>query len=121
MTKIKKAREQGDLSENSEFDAARERQGQIEDRINEIERILNKSQLISTETKTGENIVHIGSTVTLTFNNSKIKQQFIIVGSIEADPLKGKISNDSPVALAILGKKVGDTILVDKSIKTPKS
>ena len=118
IQEIKTAREQGDLSENAEFDAAREKQGKIEDRISEIENILANSKIIKVHKD--ENVVYIGSKVKLLFNNSKVEEEYTIVGSIEANPLKGKISNISPVALAILGKTVGATVLIDKIVKQQK-
>ena len=118
IQEIKTAREQGDLSENAEFDAAREKQGKIEDRISEIENILANSKII--KIIKNEKVVYIGSKVKLLFNNSKVEQEYTIVGSIEANPLKGKISNISPVALAILGKTVGETVLIDKIVKQQK-
>ena len=118
IQEIKTAREQGDLSENAEFDAAREKQGKIEDRISEIENILANSKIIKVQKN--EKVVYIGSKVKLLFNNSKVEQEYTIVGSIEANPLKGKISNISPVALAILGKTVGETVLIDKIVKQQK-
>ena len=118
IQEIKTAREQGDLSENAEFDAAREKQGKIEDRISEIENILANSKIIKVHKD--EKVVYIGSKVKLLFNNSKVEQEYTIVGSIEANPLKGKISNISPVALAILGKTVGETVLIDKIVKQQK-
>ena len=118
IQEIKTAREQGDLSENAEFDAAREKQGKIEDRITDIENILINSKII--KVKKNEKIVNIGSCVKLLLNNSKVEHTYTIVGAIEADPLNGKISNLSPVAIAILGKTVGDVVLVEKIIKQQK-
>ena len=118
IKEIKVAREQGDLSENAEFDAAREKQGKIESRITEIENILANSEII--KTNTSDKIVTIGSHVKLLFNKSKKPEEYTIVGSIEADPLNGKISNLAPVSIAILGKKAGDTVYVETAIKHQK-
>ena len=118
IKEIKVAREQGDLSENAEFDAAREKQGKIESRITEIENILANSKII--KTNTSDKVVTIGSHVKLLFNNSKKTEEYTIVGSIEADPLNGKISNLAPVSIAILGKKAGDTVYVETAIKHQK-
>jgi transcription elongation factor GreA len=118
IKEIKVAREQGDLSENAEFDAAREKQGTIEDRISDIENILANSKII--QVKKNEKVVNIGSRVKLLFNNKTVEEEYFIVGTIEADPLNGKISNLSPVAIAILGKKAGDVVVVDNAIKQQK-
>ncbi len=118
IKEIKVAREQGDLSENAEFDAAREKQGKIESRITEIENILANSKII--KTNTSDKVVTIGSHVKLLFNKSKKAEEYTIVGSIEADPLNGKISNLAPVSIAILGKKAGDTVYVETAIKHQK-
>lgn len=102
--KIANARDYGDLSENAEYDAAREEQGQVEARIGDIEDILQNSTLI-TQPKSVTS-VQVGTTVTLETNGKKVTYQ--IVGPVEADPLEGKISNESPIGMALLGKKQGD-------------
>lgn len=110
--KIAEAREYGDLSENAEYAAAREEQGMVETRIAEIEKILANADIIKeSSSKTGK--VALGSTVTL--KNGK-KSIYKIVGPVEADPLGGKISNESPLGEALMGKKVGDHVLIE----TPK-
>ncbi|MGE5312485.1 MAG: transcription elongation factor GreA [Acidobacteriota bacterium] len=108
--KIAAARDYGDLSENAEYDAAREEQGIVESRIVEIEDILQNFEIITP--KNGDT-VHIGSTVEL--KNGK-KVTYTVVGPVEADPLEGKISNESPIGAALMGKKAGDRV----TIKTPK-
>jgi len=109
--KIAEARDYGDLSENAEYDAAREEQGVVESRIAEIEDILMNAEII----KTGKgSTVRLGSKVTL--KTGKKTVIYHIVGPVEADPLEGKISNESPIGEALMGKKVGDTV----SIATPK-
>lgn len=108
--KIKTAREFGDLSENFEYSAARQEQERNENRISELEAILQNVEIIK-EPKTAGKVV-LGSKVKL--KNSAIKQ-FQVVGTVEADPLEGKISDESPIGKALLGKKVGDTV----EIKTP--
>ena len=109
--KIAEARDFGDPSENAEYDAAREEQGIVETRIAEIENILQNAQIIKT---TGENEVHLGSRVTLEANGKQVT--YTLVGPVEADPLSGKISNESPIGKVILGKRIGDTA----TITTPK-
>lgn len=108
--KIAAARDYGDLSENAEYDAAREEQGIVESRVIEIEEILQNFELI--KPKAGDE-VHVGSTVEL--KNGK-KVTYKVVGPVEADPLEGKISNESPIGIALMGKKAGDKV----TITTPK-
>ncbi len=108
--KIADARDFGDLSENAEWDAARDEQAQVETRIAEIEDILLKASLITPKSNT---IVEVGNTVVL--KDEKKVAEYTIVGSVEADPLEGKISDESPIGQALLGKKVGDSV----TIKTP--
>lgn len=116
IEEIKIARDQGDLSENAEYDAAREKQGQIEDRIIEIERILDNSKTITNQ-KTLKDIVLIGSTVELMdlSTSKKEVEKYKIVGTLETDPFSKPIliSNESPLARSILDKKVGETVIVD--------
>lgn len=109
--KIAEARDYGDLSENAEYDAAREEQGVVESRIAEIEDILLNAELISGGSK---DVVGLGSTVEL--KTGAKTAQYTLVGPVEADPLSGKISNESPIGVALEGKKVGDSV----TIKTPK-
>lgn len=109
--KIANARDYGDLSENAEYDAAREEQGQLETRIAEIEDILMNVTIIEPSKSNG--VVSVGSTIDLQ-NGKKVTYQ--IVGPVEADPLEGKISNESPIGAALLGKKKGDKV----TIVTPK-
>lgn len=104
--RIADARDYGDLSENSEYAEARNEQNQLESRIAEIEEILRNASVIKTKTSS---TVIIGSTVALETAAGK-KVEYIIVGSVEADPLEGKISNESPIGQALIGKKVGDEI-----------
>jgi len=108
---IKEAREQGDLSENAEFDAAREKQGQIEDRIKVIEEIIETSEVVSTSRKGGK-VVTVGSTVTIINLKNGKEFEYQIVGTLEADPFKNKISNVSPLAEAIIDKKIGERVTV---------
>ena|SRR5688572_19266872 len=108
--RIADARSQGDLSENSEYDEALNQQGQLEGRIAEIEEILQNASII--KAKASDKVV-VGSTVELQSNGKKM--EYTIVGSVEADPLEGKISDESPIGKALLGKKVSDSV----EIKTP--
>lgn len=108
--KIKTAREFGDLAENAEYQSARQEQEKLEARISEVEYILANSELI--KKPTGDSKVSLGSTVTLKNGTTKV---FQVVGTVEANPLEGKISDESPIGKALLGKKVGDEV----EIKTP--
>jgi transcription elongation factor GreA len=109
--KIAEARDYGDLSENAEYDAAREEQGLVESRIAEIEDILLNAELIKT---TKGSKVSLGSKVEL--KTGKKTVVYDIVGPVEADPLEGKVSNESPIGEALMGKKVGESV----TITTPK-
>lgn len=110
--KIANARDYGDLSENAEYDAAREEQAQVESRIAELEEILKNADIIKPTKNNGT--VQVGSTVVLV-NDGKTAT-YTVVGPVEADPLEGKISNESPIGAALMGKKQGD----DVTIATPK-
>ena len=109
--KIAEARDFGDLSENAEYDSAREEQGLVESRIAEIEDILLNAELIKASKSTS---VTLGSKVELRTGGKTVA--YSVVGPVEADPLEGKISNESPIGEALMGKKVGDSI----TINTPK-
>ncbi|MBP3852009.1 MAG: transcription elongation factor GreA [Erysipelotrichaceae bacterium] len=116
IVELQEARAQGDLSENADYDAAREHQAQVEARIRELE-ILIKNAVIIEEKDSGQNqnaIVVLGSKVTLKDLSENVEKTFTIVGSIEADPLNGKLSNNTPLAEAMMDKKVGDTVLVNR-------
>ncbi len=107
---LKEARAQGDLSENAEYDAARNEQAVVESRIKELEAMVENAKVIE---KTNSDVVSIGSNVTLEYVEDNEKEEYSIVGSKEADPFSNKISNESPIAQAILGKKKGTTVSVD--------
>lgn len=113
--RIATAREFGDLSENSEYDAARSEQGAAETRIAEIEDILLNVNIID-DKATKKSTVAMGSTIEIAKVGQKKVTKYQLVGPIEADPLDGKISNESPIGKAAFGKKVGDKFKVD----TPK-
>ncbi len=110
--KIKEAREQGDLSENAEYDAAKDEQRDIEARIEEIEKILKNAEVIDEDEFDAET-VNFGSEVTVLDKDLNEKVTYKIVGSTEADILKGKISNESPLGEALMKKKVGAKVVVE--------
>lgn len=109
--KIAEARDYGDLSENAEYDAAREEQGLVESRIAEIEDVLLNAEII---TASRSSKVSLGSKVELKTGRKTV--HYHMVGPVEADPLEGKISNESPIGLALMGKKIGEIA----TISTPK-
>lgn len=109
--KIAEARDYGDLSENAEYDSAREEQGLVESRIAEIEDVLLNAEIIKSSRSSS---VKLGSKVEL--KSGKRVVTYYVVGPVEADPLEGRISNESPIGLALMGKKIGDTA----TITTPK-
>ena len=107
---IKEARALGDLSENAEYDAARNEQAELEGRIQKLEQILENVSII----ENGDNsIVNIGNTVCIKYVDDGESDEYQIVGSQEADPFVSKISNESPIAKALLGSKVGDIVDVE--------
>lgn len=110
--KIKEAREQGDLSENAEYDAAKDEQRDIEARIEELEKILKNAEVVVDE-EADLDKVSIGCSVKILDCEFDEELEYKIVGSTEANSLKGKISNESPVGKALLGKQVGDTVTVE--------
>ena len=107
---LKEARSLGDLSENAEYDAARNEQAITEGRIKELEVMIENVEIISGESN-GK--VVIGSTVEIKYLDDEEEETYTIVGSQEADPFQDKISNECPLAIALLGKKEGDTAVVD--------
>lgn len=108
---IQEARGHGDLSENAEYDAAKERQGMIEARISELESKMSLFDVIDISQMSGDKAV-FGATVTLENLDTDERKEYMIVGSDEADISKGKISVLSPLARAVIGKKAGDEIVV---------
>ncbi|MBQ8412614.1 MAG: transcription elongation factor GreA [Lachnospiraceae bacterium] len=110
--KIKEAREQGDLSENAEYDAAKDEQRDIEARIEELEKILKNAEVVDEDEFDSES-VNFGSEVVILDMELKEKTTYKVVGSTEADILKGKISNESPIGIAIMKKKIGDVVKVE--------
>lgn len=113
--KIREAREQGDLSENAEYDAAKDEQRDIETRIEEIEKILKNVEVVD-EDEVDLNKISIGCLVTLYDKEFEEEVEYRIVGSTEANSLAGKISNESPLGKALLGKCVGDDIYVEAQL-----
>ncbi|MDD6212104.1 MAG: transcription elongation factor GreA [Clostridiales bacterium] len=115
--KIKEAREQGDLSENAEYDAAKDEQRDIEARIEELEKLLKNVEVVVEEDINLDQI-NIGCRVKVHDTEFDEEMEFSIVGSTEANSLQGKISNESPVGKALLGKKVGDEVKVETQAGT---
>jgi transcription elongation factor GreA len=111
VERIKVARSFGDLSENSEYDSAKEEQGFVEGRITTIESML-RNALIIEESQGQSDIVTLGKTITFVELPDGDEEEYTIVGSAEADPFEGRISNDSPIARALLGKKVDDVVKI---------
>lgn len=109
--KIKEAREQGDLSENAEYDAAKDEQRDIETRIEELEKILKNVEVVAEEDVTSDRI-NIGCTVRIQDVEEGFEEEYSIVGSTEANSLENKISNESPVGKALIGKAVGEEAVV---------
>ena len=110
--KIKEARGQGDLSENAEYDAAKEEQGEIEARIALLEKMLRNAEVIDDE-EVSSDIISVGSRVKLYDNEFEEEVEYTIVGSAEADPMENKISNESPVGMGLLGHKTGDNVVIE--------
>lgn len=110
--KIKEAREQGDLSENAEYDAAKDEQRDIESRIEELEGILKNAEVI-VEDEVDFDKINVGCKVRVFDVTFDEEMEFKIVGSTEANSLEGKISNESPVGQALMGKKTGETVEVE--------
>ncbi|MDP2814228.1 MAG: transcription elongation factor GreA [Erysipelotrichaceae bacterium] len=109
---LQAARAQGDLSENADYDAARDRQARVEARIRELENMLNNIEIID-ERKGGSKVVRLGTTFTILDYETKAEERYTIVGSVEADPLNGKLSNVTPLAQALMDKKSGDEVMVN--------
>lgn len=110
--KLKEARAQGDLSENAEYDAAKDEQRDVEARIEELEKILKNAEVV-VEDEIDIDKINIGCKVTILDLEFTEELTYKIVGSAEANSLKGRISNESPVGKALIGKKIGDVIAVE--------
>ena len=111
-SKIKEARKQGDLSENAEYDAAKEEQAEIEARIALVEKMLRNAEVID-EDELDQESISIGSKVKVYEMDFDTEVEYFIVGSTESDPAKGRISNESPLGVALLGRKSGEVVTVD--------
>ncbi len=118
IVELQEARAQGDLSENADYDAAREHQAQVEARIRELETMIKNAEIIEESDgkrkKSKNAVVKLGSIVTLEDLSDHTQNTFSIVGSIEADPLNGKLSNNTPLAESILDHKVGEVVTVSR-------
>ncbi|UTR14293.1 transcription elongation factor GreA [Salipaludibacillus sp. LMS25] len=110
VERIKVARSFGDLSENSEYDSAKEEQAFVEGRIQQIETMIRNAEII--EEDKDSSVVSLGKKVTFKELPDGEEEQYVIVGRAEADPLEGKISNDSPMAQSLIGKGTGDQVVV---------
>ena len=111
LERIKEARAQGDLSENSEYDQAKEDQGKNESRIVELEQMIKTAVIIDTSASSKEGKVSLGCTVVLKDMETDEEETYTLVGTTEADPFDNKISNESPVGKAVIGKKIGDVVV----------
>ena len=111
VERIKIARGFGDLSENSEYDAAKDEQGFVEGRISLLQTMIRNAMIIEEGTSASD-VVTIGRTVTFKELPDEDEETYTIVGSAEADPFEGRISNDSPIAKGLMGKKVGDKVKI---------
>ena len=112
---LKEAKSYGDLSENAEYDAAKDEQAEVEERIAKLESMLRNVRIVSEEELTADH-VNLGLTVVIEDLKSHEKLEYSIVGINQADPFEGRISNESPVGKALLGKKVGDRVDVQAEI-----
>ena len=117
--KIKEAREQGDLSENAEYDAAKDEQRDIEARIEQLENLLKNAEVV-VEDEVDLDTIGIGCMVKILDKEFDDELDFKIVGSTEANSLAGKISNESPLGKALLGKKIGETAVVETQAGAPE-
>jgi transcription elongation factor GreA len=114
--RIKSAREFGDLAENAEYSSARQEQERAESRITDIDHILKNAEII--KQPKNKDVVTLGNTVML--KNSKGEKTFTLVGSVEADPTSGKISDESPIGKALIGKKLGEEVEIVTPLETTK-
>ena len=109
---LKAARAQGDLSENADYDAARDHQARVEARIRELDEMLPNVKIIK-KSANALKTVGIGTNVTLEYQDTKEIESYDIIGTAEADPLNGKLSNETPLAIALLDHKINDTVIVN--------
>ncbi|MCQ2551153.1 MAG: transcription elongation factor GreA [Clostridia bacterium] len=116
---LKEARSYGDLSENAEYDAAKDAQAELEERISKLEEMMKVAKVV--DANTDKNKVDVGAKITVEFVNKdgkKEKKEFSIVGSAESNPFAGKLSNESPVGRGLMGHKKGDTVEIQLKEKT---
>ncbi|AXI09545.1 transcription elongation factor GreA [Oceanobacillus zhaokaii] len=111
VERIKIARDFGDLSENSEYDAAKDEQAFVEQRITQVEKMIRNAIIIENDNN-NPNVVSLGKSVTFIELPDGDEETYTIVGSAEADPFEGKISNDSPMAKSLIGKEIGEEVAV---------
>lgn len=111
-TRLQEAMEDGELIENAEYEDAKNEQAFVEGRIKELEILLSNAYIIN-DGKTSEGVVTVGSTVTLKFEDGETPETYMIVGAAEANPRENRISNESPIGHALIGKKVGDKVKVE--------
>lgn len=111
VERIKIARSYGDLSENSEYESAKDEQAFVEGRITTLEKMIRFAEIIEVQ-NVDSDLVSLGRKVTFVELPDGDEETYIIVGSAEADPLEGKISNDSPIAKALLGKHIGEEVII---------
>lgn len=112
IQEIAEARAQGDLSENADYDAAREKQAQLHARIKELEASIKNAVIIGEDRSDAGTVAGIGSRITILDLADNVEETLVIVGSVEADPFEGKLSNMSPLGLALNNAKVGDVVTV---------
>lgn len=118
IRELQEARAQGDLSENADYDAARDRQARVEARIVELENQIKNAEIISEEQSSeGSATVRLGRKVTVEDLSDGSVETYEIVGTVEADPLNGKVSNDSPFAKAIMDKGEGDVVTIEGAMQ----
>jgi len=114
IRELQEARAQGDLSENADYDAARDRQARVEARIRDLEAMIANAEIISEDKKAAtKKTVSLGSTVTILDMSTNEEETYNIVGSIEADPLNGKLSNITPLATSLMDHKIGDIVEIE--------
>ena len=114
IRELQEARAQGDLSENADYDAARDRQARVEARIRDLEDMIANAEIISEDKKAAtKKTVSLGSTVTILDMSTNEEETYNIVGSIEADPLNGKLSNITPLATSLMDHKIGDVVEIE--------
>ena len=110
--KIKEAKEQGDLSENADYDAAKNEQAELEERIYTLENMIRKAKIVQEDDVKGD-VVNVGLKVKVKDLDMDFEEEFSIVGATESDPFNGKISNESSVGKALIGHRVGDKVAVE--------